>query len=503
MPSDRLVIRKLSFCENGPLNFIAGARVTPIDTIGETKVFEPATRSLLCKVPCSSLKDIDFAVSSAKESFLIWSQFSNTERGRLLTAVSNKIRYHLEDIARLEVKNNGKPIWEARLDIESCADAFEYFGGIIMALTGQHIPLRNDSFALVCREPLGVIAGIGAWNFPMQTTWKAAPALACGNTMVYKPSQLTPITAVVLAELICDVGIPHGVFNVIQGASTTGSLLCEHPQVAKLSFTGSLPTGTKVMSSAATNIKKVTLELGGKSPLIVFQDANMKNAIKATLMGNFLSQGEVCSNGTRVFVHKNIASEFLDKLVVATKKLRIGNPMDETTTVGATISKEHAERVLDYISGAKEEGAVIEYGGERVILPPPLDQGYYLSPCVLSNCRDDMLVVREEVFGAVISFLTFSSEDEVIRRANDTPFGLAGAVFTKDLQRAFRVVRRLEAGTLWINTYNIYPPTLPFGGYKQSGLGRENGTAVLEYYTQLKTIYVETGDIDCGPLYED
>ncbi|XP_066993265.1 4-trimethylaminobutyraldehyde dehydrogenase [Anabrus simplex] len=488
----------------GPFNHIGGAKTACLDAIRDVPVREPSTGNSLCNVPASGANEVDRAVTAASQAFRQWSKFSNSERGRVLLSAGGKIRQYLEEIARVEVRNTGKPIWEARLDIASCADAFEYFGGIIASLAGQHIPLHNDTFAMVLREPLGVIAGIGAWNYPLQScSWKAAPALACGNTMVFKPSQFTPLTALMLADLLSESGVPEGVFNVIQGEETTGSLLCQHPGIAKISFTGSVATGVKVMTAAAAGLKKVTLELGGKSPLIIFDDADMTNALKGSLLANFLSQGEVCSNGTRVFVQETIASQFLDKLVEATKKLKIGDPYAEDTVVGATISKEHAEKVLKYIEDAKKEGAKVMCGGERIHLPSPLDGGYYLSPCVLANCHDGMRVVQEEVFGAVLSFLTFSTEEEVLKRANDTMFGLAGGVFTRDLQRAIRVVHKLQAGTVWINNFNVVPLEIPFGGYKQSGIGRENGTAALDNYTQLKTVYVESGDVDCGPLLKD
>ncbi|XP_071445776.1 4-trimethylaminobutyraldehyde dehydrogenase-like [Hetaerina americana] len=506
MEARRALIRRAvnACCSKQGFNYIDGKRCEPTEPKQPIKVIEPATGLLLCSFPSSGERDVANAVASSKRAFAQWSQTSCVDRGRILMKAGSKIRDNLDFLAHLEVKDNGKPIWEARVDILSCADAFEYFGGVIPSIAGQYIPVEGDSFALISREPLGVVAGIGAWNFPLQTcTWKVAPALACGNTFVYKPSPLTPMTALALADILVEVGVPKGAYNVIQGDGDTGSLLCYHPDVAKVSFTGSVSTGAKVMAAAAAGIKKVTLELGGKSPLIIFEDADLKNAVKATLMANFLTQGEVCSNGTRVFVQKGIYKEFLKNLIEATNKLKIGDPFDEDTTVGATITKEHAEKVLSYIESAKSEGATVECGGERCLLPSPNDGGYYLSPCVLTSCTDDMKVVKEEVFGSVLSLLTFSEEDEVITRANATNFGLAGGVFTKDIQRAFRVVKRIQAGTLWINTYNLYPPFLPFGGYKQSGLGRENGTAVLEQYTQTKTVYVEGGDVDCGPLYQE
>ncbi|XP_063614530.1 4-trimethylaminobutyraldehyde dehydrogenase-like [Penaeus indicus] len=502
--SSRVISRNITRTIRGPWNFVAGKRCLPVDSPGSMKVLEPASGELLCGVPISGVEEVNRAVGVAKGVFATWSKLSGRERGEKLLRAGQIIRENLEDISRLEVQDTGKPIWEARLDITSCADALEYYGGLAPCIVGQHVPLPGGSFAMVQKEPLGVIGGVGAWNFPMQTCiWKVAPALACGNTFVYKPSQFTPVTAVTLGEVLADAGVPDGVYNVVQGEGQTGAYLCEHPDVAKLSFTGSVPTGTKVMTAGAQDIKAVTLELGGKSPLIIFPDADMKNAVKATLMANFLSQGQVCSNGTRVFVHRSIAAEYLKQLVTATEKLKIGDPFAEDTTVGATIHEDHAKKVLSYIDSARQEGATVLCGGERVLLKGKLAGGWYLSPAVLTDCRDDMKVVREEVFGSVASVLEFDTEEEAVKRANDTIFGLAGAVFTKDIQRGHRVANAIEAGTVWINTYNLYPTEVPFGGYKHSGIGRENGLTAVDYFTQTRTVYVEMGDVDCGLLYQD
>ncbi|KAK7073603.1 4-trimethylaminobutyraldehyde dehydrogenase [Halocaridina rubra] len=504
MASSRIIARSFSRVVTSPWNYIAGKRCDPSEPTHTIKVTEPATGKVLCEVPASGQQEVSRAVAAAKQIYPKWSKLSGRERGQKLVEASRIIRENLEDISRLEVRDTGKPIWEARVDIASCADALEYYGGIAAAIVGQHVPLSGGSFAMVQREPLGVIGGIGAWNFPMQTCiWKVAPALACGNTFVYKPSQFTPITAVTLGEILQEAGVPDGVYNVVQGEGDTGVWLCGHPDVAKLSFTGSVPTGVKVMTAGAKGIKAVTLELGGKSPIIIFEDADMKNAIKATLMANFLSQGQVCSNGTRVFVQRSIFKEFVKNLVEATKKLKIGDPFAEETTVGATIHGDHAKKVLDYISSAKDEGATVLCGGERIMQSGELAGGWYLSPAVLVDCRDDMKVVKEEVFGSVASVLEFDTEEEAVSRANDTDFGLAGAVFTKDIQRGHRVASAIEAGSVWINTFNLYPTEVPFGGFKHSGVGRENGLTVIDYFTQTRTIYVEMGDVDCGPLYKD
>jgi betaine-aldehyde dehydrogenase len=341
-----------------------------------------------------------------------------------------------------------------------------------------------------------VVAGIGAWNYPLQIAcWKSAPALACGNAMIFKPAELTPLSAVKLAELMQQAGVPTGVFQVVQGRAATGRLLTRHPQIRKISLTGEVSTGKAVMADAAATLKSVTLELGGKSPLIIFDDASLENAVAGALLGNFYSAGEVCSNGTRVFVHRSIKSAFLERLRERTAALRVGDPMDPDTQVGALISEEHMNKVLGYIARGRAEGARLLVGGQRVTAGA-LAQGYFVQPTVFDGCRDDMAIAREEIFGPVMSVLEFADEDEVVARANATPFGLAAAVFTRDLARAHRVIARLQAGTCWINHYNITPIELPFGGVKLSGLGRENGRAALEHYTQLKSVYVALSDIE-------
>ncbi|XP_023601627.1 4-trimethylaminobutyraldehyde dehydrogenase [Myotis lucifugus] len=365
-------------------------------------------------------------------------------------------------------------------------------------MAGEHIQLPGGSFGYTRREPLGVCVGIGAWNYPFQiASWKSAPALACGNAMVFKPSPFTPVSALLLAEIYTEAGAPPGLFNVVQGGGATGQLLCQHRDVAKVSFTGSVPTGTKIMEAAAKGIKPVTLELGGKSPLIIFADCNLENAVKGALMANFLTQGEVCCNGTRVFVQKEILDKFTEQVVQQTQRIKIGDPLLEGTRMGPLINRPHLERVLGFVKGAKEQGAKVLCGGDPYVPEDPkLKDGYFMRPCVLGNCRDDMTCVKEEIFGPVMSILSFDTEAEVLERANNTAFGLAAGVFTRDLQRAHRVVAELQAGVCFINNYNVSPVELPFGGYKKSGFGRENGRVTIEHYSQLKTVCVEMGDVE-------
>lgn len=488
----------------GPFNWINNARVNPLKAIGSIDNLSPRTGISIADVPVSGQEEVDRAVQAAKDAFGSWKSLSGADRGRILLKTAELVRQNVEELAQNEVLDNGKPIWEARMDMDTVIGCLEFFGGVAPSIYGQHVKLPQGSFAIISKDPLGVVGGVGAWNYPLQTaTWKIAPALACGNTFVYKPSPLTPLNVVLLAELFREAGLPDGVLNVVQGEGETGAYLTSHPDVAKISFTGSVPTGSKIMKSAADGIRNITLELGGKSPLVIFDDANLKNAVKGAMMANFFTQGQVCSNAARVFVQRGIYLEFLKAFVSQAKRMKIGDPFQDDTTVGATISEDHAQKVLGYIKSAVDEGAKVECGGERVSLEGELSGGQYLSPCVLTNCHDNMTAVREEIFGSVAIVLPFDSEEEVIRRANDTAFGLGGGVFTQNLNRAHRVSNALDAGSVWINTFNLTPSEVPFGGFKMSGIGRENGLAAIEHFTQTKTIYVEMNDVDCGQLYQE
>jgi betaine-aldehyde dehydrogenase len=415
----------------------------------------------------------------------------------VLKRAADLLRAANQELAELECRDTGKPIQETiAVDVLSGADCLEYYGGLAATIAGEQVDLGPGAFGYTRREPLGVVAGIGAWNYPLQIAcWKAAPALACGNAMIFKPAELTPLTALRLAEIFTEAGLPDGVFNVVQGLAETGRLLTTHPRIRKISLTGSVPTGKKVMADAAATLKAVTLELGGKSPLIVFDDARLDNAVSGALLANFYSAGEVCSNGTRVFVHRSVKAAFLEKLIERVSKMRIGDPMDPETQVGALISGPHMDKVLGYIERGRAEGAKVLVGGGRVTRGA-LAKGWFVEPTVFDADHDDLSIVRDEIFGPVMTVLGFDSEDEVVARANASEFGLAAGVFTNDLTRAHRVVARLQAGTCWINHYNVTPIELPFGGVKQSGLGRENSRAAIEHYTQLKSVYVALSDID-------
>ncbi|MFW2133002.1 betaine-aldehyde dehydrogenase, partial [Ectothiorhodospira haloalkaliphila] len=416
---------------------------------------------------------------------------------RVLRRAADLLRERNDALATLETLDTGKPISETTaVDIQTGADALEYFAGVAMALEGEQIPQGEQAFIYTRREPLGVCAGIGAWNYPLQIAcWKAAPALAAGNAMVFKPSEVTPLSALVLAEILTEAGLPEGVFNVVQGDADTGRALTGHPEIAKVSFTGEVETGKAVTAdSASSNLKQVTMELGGKSPLIIFADADLEQAVSAALMANFYSSGQICTNGTRVFVESSVREAFEARLLERIGKIRAGDPLDPETNLGPLISHAHRDQVMDHIDRARADGLKLLIGGET-LSPGSAPEGAFVAPTVFADCPDDHPLVRQEVFGPVMVLQSFASEQEVIQRANDTRYGLAAGVFSRDLSRAHRVIHQLQAGICWINTYNLSPVEMPVGGYKQSGLGRENGLAALEHYTQRKSVYVELGEV--------
>jgi betaine-aldehyde dehydrogenase len=478
-------------------HFIDGEYVE--DTAGTViESIYPATGEVIAKLHAATPAIVEMAIASAKRAQNEWAAMSPTARGRILKKAAEIMRERNRELSELETLDTGKPIQETIVaDATSGADSFEFFGGIIAtALNGSQIPLGGD-WAYTKRVPLGVVVGIGAWNYPQQIAcWKGAPALAAGNAMVFKPSEMTPLGALKIAEILIEAGVPKGVYNVIQGDRDTGPLLVNHADVAKVSLTGSVPTGRKVAAAAAGSLKHVTMELGGKSPLIVFDDADMESAISGAMLGNFYSTGQVCSNGTRVFVHRAMKDRFLARLKERTEAIIIGDPQDEATQMGPMVSWAQREKVLGYIEKGKAEGATLVTGGgipNNVSPSKGAGEGYYIQPTVFADVTDEMTIAREEIFGPVMCVLDFDDEAEVIGRANATEFGLSAGVFTADFSRAHRVVDQLEAGTLWINTYNLCPVEIPFGGSKQSGFGRENSAAALEHYSELKTVYVGMG----------
>jgi len=456
--------------------------------------YDPSNGQALAEVQQASLEDIDRAVASARRGQLVWAAMTTMQRSRILRRAVDLLRARNDELAELETLDTGKPLAETRaVDIVTGADVIEYYAGLIPALEGAQIPLRAESFVYTRREPLGICAGIGAWNYPIQIAcWKSAPALAAGNAMIFKPSEITPLSALKLAEIYTEAGVPDGVFNVVQGDGRVGALLAGHPEIAKLSFTGGVETGKKVMALAgSSSLKEVTLELGGKSPLIVFEDANLERAADIATTANFFSSGQVCTNATRVFIHRSLKSAFEDKLLERAKRIRVGAPLDLNTNFGPLVSAAQLNKVLAYIEAGKSAGARLLFGGTR--LEGPLAQGNYLQPTLFTDCDDAMSIVCDEIFGPVLSLLVFDDEEEVIRRANNTHYGLAAGVVTENLARAHRVIHRLEAGICWINTWGESPAEMPVGGYKQSGVGRENGLTTLEHYTRLKSIQVELG----------
>jgi len=464
------------------------------DTAGAAmEVICPATDEVIAILHEATPDVIDQALTGAQAAQVEWARLSGMERGRVLRRAADIMRARNRDLSILETRDTGKPLQETLVaDATSGADALEYFGGLAGSLTGEHVLLPDGDWGYAIREPLGVCVGLGAWNYPTQIAcWKGAPALACGNAMVFKPSETTPLSALKLAEILLEAGAPAGLFNVVQGAGGVGGPLVEDARVAKVSLTGSAATGRKVYAAAAAGMKHVTMELGGKSPLIVFDDASIEDAVSGAILGNFYSSGQVCSNGTRVFVHRSVAAEFLERLSMRVANAVIGDPLDEATNFGPMVSDAQLRIVLGYIEKGVAEGARLVFGGNRIDRP-----GAWIEPTVFADVRDDMTIAREEIFGPVLSVLEFDGEDEVIARANASEYGLSAGVYTRDLQRAHRVIGRLRAGSCFINSYNDAPVELPFGGVKASGVGRENSKAAIAHYSQLKSVYVRMGETE-------
>ncbi len=472
-------------------HFVNGAYLE--DTAGELiEVVYPATGKVIARVHAATPAVIEAALTSARAAQKEWEAKSGTERGRVLRRAADIMRERNRELSELETYDTGKPMSETLyVDATSGADALEYFGGLAGSLTGEHVNLGGD-WGYTVREALGVCVGIGAWNYPTQIAcWKGAPALACGNAMIFKPSENTPLCALKVAEILVEAGLPAGLYNVVQGMGAVGASLVTDPRVDKVSLTGSVPTGRKVYAAAAEGMKHVTMELGGKSPLIIFDDADLENAVGGAILGNFYSSGQVCSNGTRVFVQKGIKEAFLKRLSERLATAKIGDPMDENVNFGPMVSKAQREIVMSYIAKGKEEGARLVCGGNEIA-----GDGFYIEPTVFADVSDEMTIAQEEIFGPVMAVLDFDSEEEVIARANDTQFGLSAGVFTNDLTRGHRVIGAMEAGSCFINSYNDAPVELPFGGSKMSGVGRENAKGAIEHYSQVKSVYVRMGDVE-------
>ncbi|MGZ9811895.1 betaine-aldehyde dehydrogenase [Pseudoroseicyclus sp. H15] len=472
-------------------HYIGGAYVE--DTEGaEIPVIYPATGERIATLHAATPAVIEQALAAAKAAQKDWATWSPRERGRVLTRAAQIIRERNRELSELETRDTGKPLQETLVaDATSGADALEYFGGLAASLSGEHIQLGDD-WVYTIREPLGVCVGIGAWNYPTQIAcWKTAPALACGNAMVFKPSEMTPLCALKIAEIMVEAGAPPGLFNVVQGYGEVGASLVTDPRVAKVSLTGSAPTGKRVYAAAAGEMKHVTMELGGKSPLIVFDDAELDNAVGGAILGNFYSSGQICSNGTRVFVQRDLVEPFLARLKERLGGVVAGDPMDEAVNYGPMVSEKQMRIVQEFIRKGKDEGARLVTGGGQMA-----GAGFFLEPTVFADVTDDMTIAREEIFGPVMSVLAFDTEEEAIARANATPYGLSAGVFTRDISRAHRVIRQLEAGSCFINSYNDAPVEAPFGGVKASGVGRENSKEAINHYSQVRSVYVRMGDVE-------
>ena len=456
----------------------------------------PATGEVLTEIADADAAQVDAAVRAARKAFEdkskgSWPMMAASERGKILWRIADLIEKNIEEMAELETLDNGKPIFESRyIDMPMVIDVFRYYAGWATKIHGDTINSAANAFTYTLREPVGVVGAIVPWNFPLLlASWKLGPALACGNTVVLKPAEQTPLTALRFAELAMEAGLPAGVLNVITGGPETGAALVRHNDVDKIAFTGSTAVGKEIMRSAADTLKRVTLELGGKSPNIVFADAPIDQAVRGAINGIFYGKGEVCSAGSRLFVEKKIEDEFLTKLVEASKKMKPGDPMDPKTRLGAIVSEQQMNTVLGYIASAKQEGAQLAAGGNRASVDG--SKGFFVEPTIFSGVKNEMKIAQEEVFGPVLATLTFDDIDQVAELANKNVYGLAAAIWTSDIKRAHALSRRLKAGTVWINTYGDGDASFPFGGYKQSGFGRDLGADALQHYTETKAVWVK------------
>jgi betaine-aldehyde dehydrogenase len=475
-------------------------RQQPSDPAGSFETVDPSTARPVCTIHSSSAASIDKAVESAQAAFPSWSATPPIERARILLRAVALLRERNDELARVETIDTGKPFSEtSAVDIVTGADVLEYFANLVSSggLNGESFHLRPSAWVYTTKEPLGVCGAIGAWNYPIQIAlWKSAPCLAAGNCMVYKPSEFTPLHAQYLATVYKDAGVPDGVFNVIYGAGDVGARLTSHPVIAKVSFTGQVSTGKKVAGSAAGGMKYVTMELGGKSPLVVLPDADVDQAVDGAMLANFYSTGQVCTNGTRVFVPRSMKQEFERVIKEKIKFVRAGDLYDPATNFGPLSSKTHYEKVLSYIRcGTEKDGARLLCGGvgQPAGVPSSLQNGFWVQPTVFTDCTDDMTIVKEEIFGPVMSILTYDTIEEAIRRANTTELGLAAGVFGKDVNECHRVIAQLEAGITWVNTWGESPAEMAVGGWKKSGLGVENGRRGLEAWVRNKSTLVEMG----------
>jgi len=464
------------------------------DTTKKFDTINPATGEVLTQIAEASSADLDRAVGAARRAFEDrngpWRKMSASERGRLIWRLADLLEKNIDEFAELETLDNGKPIFESRyVDMPMVIDVLRYYAGWATKIHGETVNTFDTAFTYTLREPLGVVGMIVPWNFPLLlASWKLGPALACGNTIVWKPASLTSLTALRFGELAVEAGLPAGVLNILTGRSEVGRMMVRHPGIDKIAFTGSTEVGKEIMRGAADTMKRVTLELGGKSPNIVFADSDIDNAVKGAITGIFYGKGEVCNAGSRLFVESKVQDEFLEKLVARAKKMQPADPLDPKTRMGAIVSQEQMQSVLGYIEAGKKEGAKLIAGGNRVSLDG--SKGFFIEPTIFGGVRNDMRIAQEEIFGPVLATLAFDDLDQVIEQANDNPYGLASAVWTRDVKKAHYVSRRLKAGTVWINTYGLMDAAMGFGGFKQSGFGRELGVHAIEHYTEMKTVWL-------------
>jgi aldehyde dehydrogenase (NAD+) len=449
----------------------------------------PSTGEEICQVAEADAADVDKAVQAARRAFDQgpWKKMRASERGRLLHRLADLIEQNAEQLARLETLDNGKPLSIAKaVDVTKTIACYRYFAGWADKVQGKTIPIDGDFFCYTRHEPIGVIGQIIPWNYPLlMQAWKLAPALATGNTIVMKPAEQTPLSALRLGELILEAGFPEGVVNLLPGfGSTAGAAIARHMDVDKVAFTGSTEVGRLIMEAAAkSNLKRISLELGGKSPNIIFADSDIDDAVEGAHLGLFVNQGQSCCAGSRVFVEQSIYEEFVEKSIARARKRRVGDPLDPLTDQGPQVSESQFDRIMGYIESGKREGATLACGGERVG-----DRGYFIQPTVFSDVQDEMKIAREEIFGPVMSIIAFKDMDEVINRANRTTYGLAAGVWTRDIKKAHAVANSVRAGTVWVNCYHVLDTRAPFGGFKQSGMGRELGEYGLQQYTEVKTV---------------
>jgi aldehyde dehydrogenase (NAD+) len=468
-----------------------------VDGSKKFATINPATEEVLTEIVEASVSDVDRAVEAARRAFEDrngpWRKLSASERGRLIWKLADLVEKNIDELAELETLDNGKPIFESRyVDMPMVIDVLRYYAGLATKIHGETVNTFETAFTYTLREPVGVVGLIVPWNFPLLlASWKVGPALACGNTLVLKPAEQTPLTTLKLGGLVIEAGFPAGVINILTGGPETGKAIVAHPRIDKIAFTGSTAVGKEIMRGAADTLKRVTLELGGKSPNIVFADADIDNAVKGAINGIFYGKGEVCNAGSRLFLENKLKDEFTEKLVARASKMRPADPLDPKTRLGAIVSQEQMKTVLGFIEAGKSEGAKLVSGGNRTSVNG--SKGFFIEPTIFGEVKNDMKIAQEEIFGPVLSVLTFDDIDEVIERANNNPYGLAAAVWTRDVKKAHMVSRRLKAGTVWINTYGLMDAALPFGGYKSSGFGRELGAHAIEHYTELKTVWLNMG----------